>query len=139
MADKEEIKRGIERMVWPIRLVASLYVVTNALNMLGQWWYANVPTKHGGSRLNPFNDPTLIPHMYNNNNNGKAPPPLDGHTTRASSASVQWPWIAWMLLNMCAAICFAYDRWGDTGNGGLGLVAGAILTVAVYVLKPPLT
>ena len=121
-------------MVWLIRLAASLYVVTNALNMLGQWRYANVPVRDGGSRLNPFNDPKLVPSIYGLNNGGEKPLPHPSY-----HGAVQWPWVAWTLLNVLATVCFAYDQWGDkTADNNWGLVVGTILTIAVYVMRPPL-
>lgn len=125
-------------MYW-IRFVASMYALVTFLNLIGQWWYANVPVKLGGSRLNPFNAPHWA-HCIDVNVRHLTSLPV-GCDELNKHSHIQWQWIAFMCLHALALACFAYDKWFGENRGGEGslengVVLGVIVMVVGYALKP---
>lgn len=125
-------------MYW-IRTCASLYALVTFLNLAGQWRYANVAVEHGGARLNPFNDPRLVPCVYPDKN--RLAPIAVECSSESKHGQRQWAWIAYMCLHALALACFAHEKWfgGDRGGQGSlqnGVVLGVCVLVAGYALKP---
>lgn len=133
-------------MYW-IRLAASVYALVTSLNLAGQWWYANMPVKQGGARLNPFNDPRLVPCLYSFEGGGGKVCTLRGMHKPLSRdemrkhAHTQWRWIAFMGLHLLALACFGHERWAGDNTGGQGslqngVVVGVAVLLLAQVLKP---